>query len=539
MFVITVSEKNGPSQTLQFDQNEVAIGRVQSNDIVLPKSNISKQHARIVRNGSHFALIDVKSTNGTFVNGKRIEGPYDLNDGDRIFVGDFTLEVQDDPAPASAANDLPQADAALLDSDWNTAAPAGGAFDDDWGRDDGDESGAAAGPANDPSLDLGMTAQGPGLRRSPASPSQAESAAPAHGEMLPGLELVNHWMHDDAVRQVFVNGPSQIYVEKNGKWAKTAQAFASKQDLLRVVMRMMDSLEGRVDKSSPVAAGRLKDGSRMSVVLPPWSVDGPCFTLRKPASEALQIDDLVATETLSAAMAIFLETCVAARRNIIVAGGADTGKTTTLNVLSGFVAALERIATVEHFSEIKLEHKNVIHLQARPYDGQRKEEISIRELLRAALQLGPDRVIVGECRGAEALDLLRAIAAGHDGALTSLQAQDARDALTRMETMARAGASEAELPAHSVRELIARSIDVVVYQRRFPDGSRRVTEIAEVTGLTGETIAVQDLFLFDYKGMDAHGKLVGQFHATGAVPNFYDDLRALGFELDATIFEGR
>jgi len=601
MFTVIVSEKGGEAQTLRFDRSEVTIGRIQGNDVVLPKSNISKKHARIVRNDGGFVVIDSKSTNGTYVNGKRIEAPYDLKHGDRVYVGDFIIEVmQGDGAQRQPARG---ADDAFTDDDWADKAPAPPVADD-WAKDDGG-LGIGVPPGVGAAADLGADiGNAPALAREQMkstrrmmAPSElagrAGSVKAVHERLLATLDLrrlavermdeaelrqrtrkavdeiiatmvaekdlppdtdraalakdvldealglgpLEELLDDDSVNEIIVNGAANVYVERGGRLERSERTFSSDRAVLGVIERIVAPLGRRIDESSPMVDARLKDGSRVNAIIPPLALKGPCLTIRKFTREPLQIDDLVASATLSPEVASFLETCVLARKNIVISGGTGSGKTTTLNVLSGFIPESERIITIEDAAELKLEQEHVVALEARPPNIEGKGAVTIRDLVRNALRMRPDRIVVGECRGGEALDMLQAMNTGHEGSLTTVHANGPRDALSRLETMVLM--SGMELPLRAIRDQIASAVDVVVQQTRFPDGSRRVTHVSEVTGIEGDVVSMQDLFVFTQRGFDQSGKVQGTLGPTGAVPRFYEDLQAVGIEADRSIFQPR
>jgi pilus assembly protein CpaF len=350
-----------------------------------------------------------------------------------------------------------------------------------------------------------------------------------------GLGPLEELLSDDSVTEILVNGPSQVWVEREGKLTLTDRRFSSDQAVLGVIERIVAPIGRRVDESSPMVDARLKDGSRVNAIVPPLSLRGPCLTIRKFTREPMQIDDLVAKGTLTAEIATFLETCVKARKNMVISGGTGSGKTTTLNVLSSFIPEGERIITIEDAAELKLEQPHVVSLESRPPNVEGKGAIAIRDLVRNALRMRPDRIVVGECRGGEALDMLQAMNTGHDGSLTTVHANGPRDALSRLETMVLM--SGMELPLRAIRDQIASAVDIVVQQIRFPDGSRKVTHVSEITGIEGDVIAMQDLFVFEQKGFDADGRVTGRYRATGVIPRFYETLKAMGIKADLSIFQ--
>jgi pilus assembly protein CpaF len=352
-----------------------------------------------------------------------------------------------------------------------------------------------------------------------------------------GLGPLEELLDDDGVTEIIVNGADSVYVERDGRLERSERTFSSDRAVLGVIERIVAPIGRRIDESSPMVDARLKDGSRVNAIIPPLAIKGPCLTIRKFTREPLQIDDLVTSSTLTPEVATFLETCVLARKNIVISGGTGSGKTTTLNVLSGFIPESERIITIEDAAELKLEQEHVVALESRPPNIEGKGAVTIRDLVRNALRMRPDRVVVGECRGGEALDMLQAMNTGHEGSLTTVHANGPRDALSRLETMVLM--SGMELPLRAIRDQIASAVDIVVQQTRFPDGSRRVTHVSEVTGMEGDVVSMQDLFVFTQRGFDRSGKVQGTLAPTGAMPRFYEDLEAQGLEADRSIFQPR
>ena len=324
------------------------------------------------------------------------------------------------------------------------------------------------------------------------TPQQGERLAEAVLSELIGLGPLDPLLLDTSVTEIMVNGPNTVYVERGGKLSRSDTVFDDEAHLRRLIERMLSPLGRRADESSPLADGRLPDGSRFNIVLPPLAVNGPVLTIRKFAREPLTMADLVAFGTLTEDAASFLRTCITGRMNILVSGGTGSGKTSTLGAMSSFIPETERVVTIEDAAELRLQQAHVVTLESRPANLEGKGEITIRQLVRNALRMRPDRIIVGEVRGAEALDLLMALNTGHDGSLSTIHANSPRDALARLETMTlMAGVN---LPLRAVREQIASAVHLVVHQQRLRDGSRRITHIAEIVGLCGESIEIRELF---------------------------------------------
>ena len=324
-------------------------------------------------------------------------------------------------------------------------------------------------------------------------------------------------LHDDSISEVMVNGAGQIYIERKGQLSRSDVTFASEADLIRVIREIAAFVGRRIDDDSPMVDCRLPDGSRVNAIIPPLAIDGASLTIRKFARDPFTVQDLISFGTLTAEAAGFLEACVKAHFNVLVAGGTGSGKTTTLNVLSAFIPDTERVVTIEDAAELQLRQPHKVRLESRPARIDGSGRISIRDLVVNALRMRPDRIVIGECRSGEALDMLQAMNTGHDGSLTTIHANSPRDTLSRLETLVLM--SGVDLPQRAIREQIASAIHLIVQQSRLRDGSRRITNITEVVGREGDTITLQDVFLFEDSGMDGNGRLQGKLSPTGIRPN--------------------
>lgn len=351
---------------------------------------------------------------------------------------------------------------------------------------------------------------------------------------LLGLGPLEPLLQNDSITEIMVNGPRQIFIEQSGKLKLTDVHFYDNAHLMNIIERILTPLGRRVDESSPLVDARLADGSRVNIIIPPLSLVGPAVTIRKFSKRALSIEDLVDFGTLSEDMAMFLDACVRARLNILVSGGTGSGKTTTLNVLSSFIPATDRIVTIEDAAELRLQQTHVVTLESRPANLEGNGAITIRDLVRNALRMRPDRIIVGEVRSGEALDMLQAMNTGHDGSLTTAHANTPRDVVSRLETMVLMAGME--LPVRAVRTQISSAIDLIIQQSRIRDGSRKITYITEVQGMEGETIVLQDLFRYVQDEIDERGKSVGHYESLGLMPNFMDKFQMNGVDLPRTFF---
>lgn len=351
---------------------------------------------------------------------------------------------------------------------------------------------------------------------------------------LLGLGPLEPLLQNDSITEIMVNGPKQIFIEQKGKLKLTDVHFYNNSHLMNIIERILTPLGRRVDESSPLVDARLADGSRVNIIIPPLSLVGPAVTIRKFSKKALAIEDLVNFGTLSNDMATFLDACVRARLNILVSGGTGSGKTTTLNVLSSFIPATDRIVTIEDAAELRLQQTHVVTLESRPANLEGNGAITIRDLVKNALRMRPDRIIVGEVRAGEALDMLQAMNTGHDGSLTTAHANTPRDILSRLETMVLMAGME--LPVRAVRTQISSAIDLIIQQSRIRDGSRKITHITEVQGMEGDTIVLQDLFRYVQEKIDERGKSVGHFESMGLMPNFMDKFQMNGVDLPKSFF---
>lgn len=352
-------------------------------------------------------------------------------------------------------------------------------------------------------------------------------------EML-GLGPIEILLKDPSVTEVMVNGPKKIFVERNGRLQLTDVQFHDDSHVMNIIERILYPIGRHIDEAVPLVDARLEDGSRVNIIIPPLSLIGPCITIRKFANRALSVEDLISFGTLDRKMADFIKACIQARINILVSGGTGSGKTTTLNVLSSFIPENERIVTIEDAAELRLQQEHVVTLESRPANIEGSGEITIRDLVKNALRMRPDRIIVGEVRGGEALDMLQAMNTGHDGSLTTAHANSPRDALSRLETMVLMAGFE--MPIKAIREQISSAIELVLQQSRLKDGSRKITHITEIQHMEGEIITTQELFRFEQTGMDENGKLMGHFVATGMQPGFMEKFQINGVSLPDNFF---
>jgi pilus assembly protein CpaF len=352
-----------------------------------------------------------------------------------------------------------------------------------------------------------------------------------------GYGPIDRLLREPTVNEVMINGPDKVYIERDGKIQLTDVRFVDESHLRRIIDKIVSQVGRRVDEATPMVDARLPDGSRVNVVVHPLAIGGPFMTIRRFATDPFRVDDLIAMATLTAQTAHFMDACVRGRLNVVVSGGTGTGKTTLLNVLSSFIPADERIVTIEDAKELQLQQPHVLSMEGRPPNIEGKGEVRIRDLVRNSLRMRPDRIVVGEVRGAESLDMLQAMNTGHDGSLTTVHSNSPRDTLSRVETMALMAGMD--LPVRVIREQMASALDLIVHLSRLRDGTRRVTHISEVMGMEGDVIVLQDLYLFDYgMGFADDGKFLGQLKSTGIRPSVGDRLANYGITLDASLFAG-
>ncbi len=350
-----------------------------------------------------------------------------------------------------------------------------------------------------------------------------------------GLGPIEALLADETVTEIMVNRFDDIYTERAGKLALSDVTFSSDHAVMAAIERIVSPLGRRIDESSPMVDARLKDGSRVNAIIPPLAINGPCLTIRKFSKKKLTDIDMINFGSINEEMVALLKIAVKQKKNIIISGGTGSGKTTLLNILSNFIPSTERIVTVEDAAELQLNQPHLVSLEARPANMEGKGAITIRELVKNCLRMRPDRIVVGECRGGEALDMLQAMNTGHDGSLTTVHANTSRDVISRLEVMVMM--SGMDLPIQSIREQVASSVDLIVQQSRYADGSRKVNQITEITGVEGGIVQMADIFRYNQRGFDENGKVIGEYAATGNIPEFYEDLQERGLSVDMSIFQ--
>jgi pilus assembly protein CpaF len=369
----------------------------------------------------------------------------------------------------------------------------------------------------------------------PLSTSEKERLVSDVQHELFGLGPLEPLLADPTISDILVNSHSTIYIERQGKLERSEVAFKDDEHLMRVIERIVSTVGRRIDESSPMVDARLRDGSRVNAIIPPLSIDGPVLSIRRFGAEPLKMAKLIEHKALTKDIADMLQMCVTARLNTLISGGTGAGKTTLLNALSAYIPEYERIVTIEDSAELQLQQPHVVRLETRPPNIEGKGEVTQRDLVRNALRMRPDRIVIGEVRGGEAIDMLQAMNTGHDGSLTTIHANTTRDALSRLETMIQM--TGMRMSERAMRQQVASAIDLVLQVARLSDGTRRVTSISEITGMEGETITMQEVFQFERTGVTAQGEVIGRFRPTGIRPRFAEKLKSCGMQLPRVFFE--
>lgn len=532
------------SSELDFD-GDVLIGKSTQCDLQLKGWFIAAKHALLRSTPNGVLIQDLeRGTNGTYVNGKRIDyyGPIKFDD-DVIEIAGYSIKILSDQqieVPVDSiepANTIVSIESQKSTNDlyivWLKKIHQLLVEKMDLRRKDvskmSDEEFRAE---TTEVLDKILTDQ---LSEFPHALQMAKLKKMVLDEAI-GLGPLEDLLSDDSVSEIMVNAKDEIFIERQGLIVQSGLVFSSNRAVIDTIERIVSPIGRRIDESSPMVDARLKDGSRVNAIIPPLAIKGPSITIRKFPKKNLTIDDLVDFTSMTLEMANFLKVCVLHKKNIIVSGGTGSGKTTLLNVLANFIVQGERIITIEDAAELRLNHNHLVSLESRPSNSEGKGLVAIRDLVKNSLRMRPDRIIIGECRGAEALDMLQAMNTGHEGSLTTLHANTPRDALARMETMILMAGMD--LPLAAIREQIVSAVDIIVQQTRFSCGTRKITYITEVTGIESGKIQIQDLFKFQKERLDEKSRVVGHFRHCDAIPSFYDDLVEAGVALDRTIFGG-
>jgi pilus assembly protein CpaF len=557
------------------DEGEYRIGRSRSSDIHLDDISVSSTHAILRFEGSALFLEDQGSTNGTFVDDTRLARPLKLSAGLVVKMGEYLLSFEKLANGQEKAPPLPKKLEEIKTPQLHFSAeeivsktpppaapivphlnaPIDQPFTDAQNKKRDQYRGfrqeihqelfkrmdlkrmMMTGLKDNELSDKARKAIDEIIEskseKIPKGISKGQVANDVYDEAM-GLGPLEPFLADPEVTEVMVNGPYSIYYEKKGRLVLSESQFLDDQQLLGIIERIVAPIGRRIDESQPMVDARLKDGSRVNAIIAPLSLKGPCVTIRKFSKIPYKITDLIQFGSTTVEMAEFFKIAVQLRKNILISGGTGSGKTTLLNVMSSFLPTTDRIVTIEDAAELRLNQHHVISLEARPPNIEGKGAVMIRDLVRNALRMRPDRIVVGECRGGEALDMLQAMNTGHDGSLTTAHANSPRDALSRMETMVLMAGME--LPVKAIREQVASAIHLIIQQDRFSDGTRKITSVTEIVGMENDVITMQELFKYVQTGIDEKGNVVGYFTATGGVPTFMDEIRVRGLALDPQIF---
>ncbi len=531
MLLITVDQAGQPTRTVRVDRTPCRIGRSRDCELPLASWRIGRVHAEIHVSGRAARIVDAGTLGGTVVNGERIVEFGPLSAADRIELGGFVLHVQPEQ-PGAGPGDAADPGAPRSSVGWRRIVHRHLLQTIDLRRRDlrlADPDGLRAEIRALVEQLLVDTIALPGdVDREALIVDVIDEAI--------GLGPLERLLADASIGEIMVNAADEIWIERDGRLQRHPGAFSDDDAVRGIIDRIVAPLGRRIDESSPMVDARLPDGSRVNAIIPPLAIRGPALTIRRFNRALLRPEDLLAVGAASPEMLAFLAVCVERRRNVVISGGTSSGKTTLLNVLSNLIPGGERIVTIEDAAELTLRHAHLVQLEGRPPNLEQRGAVTIRDLVRNALRMRPDRIVVGECRGGEALDMLQAMNTGHDGSLTTVHANSPRDVVSRLEVMTLMAGMN--LPVQAIREQIASAVDVVVHQARFADGSRRIVSIMEVTGIEAARVQMQPLFEFRARGSRRDGRVDGGFHACGTVPTFYEALREAGVPLDLTPFAG-
>ena len=532
------------------------IGKDSDCEVPLAGWRVSRRHAEVFVSNDKVFVRDLDSTFGTLVNDRKLEQAHPLADGDEIRIGSHSLKVQwhrpgsespaDEPQPATSAPVAAPATAIESPAPIAPAAPPAASEEHYRVRkllhDRLLEAFDVRRTDTHRMADTDLRELTERLIRDliqrmadelPPDLDRQQLLEEVRDEAI-GLGPLEPLLADPTITEIMVNRHDEVFVERAGQLQRWPAVFTSDRAVQGIIERIVAPIGRRIDESSPMVDARLKDGSRVNAVIPPLALKGPSITIRKFSKRKLGAEDLLKFGSASPSMIEFLRVCVEQRKNMLISGGTGSGKTTLLNILSNFIPGGERIVTIEDAAELQLHHANIVSLEARPANIEGKGHISIRELVKNSLRMRPDRVVVGECRGGEALDMLQAMNTGHDGSLTTAHANSPRDMLARLEVMVLMAGMD--LPVTAIREQVASALDIIVQQTRFACGTRKITSIVEVTGVESGKIQLQEVFAFVQSGIDARGKTQGHFTGRGFVPEFYDELARIGVPLDINIF---
>ncbi|MDP7129427.1 MAG: ATPase, T2SS/T4P/T4SS family, partial [Planctomycetota bacterium] len=516
---------------LKLSKTPFKVGRKKDNDLILPHESVSSHHCQITMDGESVHVMDLDSTAGTLLNESKVDDLRLFSAGDKVLVGKFKLELLEESGFDSESQESLEEELPFPETVSDTSsARKGTVITRELRR---RIHGKLQNHPELVKLDFASTAFEVLRARTKeiinqllsdeiASDFQDDALVAELLDEALGYGPLEMFLEDETVDEVMINNFDTIFIEQKGRITQTDKSFTDVDQLMNIIRRILAPIGRRIDESSPMVDARLPDGSRVNAIIPPLSLIGPVVTIRKFPSKRFDIHDLIQRDSLTENMAVFLRLAVQYRRNVLVSGGTGSGKTTLLNVLSSFIPEEERIVSIEDAAELRLHQPHVIPLEAKPANIEGEGAIPVRKLLVNSLRMRPDRIIIGECRGGEALDMLQAMNTGHDGSLTTLHANSARDALNRLETLVLMAGMD--LPVKAIRDQIASAVHIIIHQARMPDGTRKIISISELTGQEGDAIIMQDLFRFESSGQDDDGVIIGKYRATGAVPKFVHEL---------------
>jgi pilus assembly protein CpaF len=545
-FQIEIQLPDKKKQQYYLSKGTYPLGSEEGNKIIIPDHTVSKKHALLMLHSDGIYLEDLNSSNGTYVNGKEIKSKSKINQEDKITVGNCVIVIkqneQSNQAKESIKNKKPDTDIKNKKENINKRIVKQKSVikkqihNKLLERLDIKRLTVSRIQEKDLNEKVRETIKDIVSEVSSRLPSGIEPQGlikEIYDEAV-GLGPLEDLLANPEITEIMVNKYDQIYIEKNGALQLSDKMFMDDNSVLAIIERIVAPIGRRIDESQPYVDARLKDGSRVNAIIPPLSLTGPTVTIRKFSKEPFTIKNLINFGTVNADMAEFFKTCILLRKNIIVSGGTGSGKTTFLNVMGLFLPHNERIVTIEDSAELRLGQSHLIRLESRPPNIEGKGAITIRDLLRNALRMRPDRLIIGECRGGEALDMLQAMNTGHDGSMTTVHANSPRDVISRLETMVLM--SGIDLPSRAIREQIASAVDLIIHTARLSDGSRKAMKVTEAVGIEGDRITMQDIFTFNQEGLDESGKVKGNFAATGTVPTFTEEIKRRGLSIDLTMF---
>lgn len=553
---LDIRRPDGRVTTVPVEEGVYTVGRDTDCNVHLPHADVDPRHAILTVADAGCSVEDLASTSGTFVAGRRVGGHAEITPGAEVTIGPFVVAIGLHGGAVPAAHDALSPDLAPLSESADSvgAEPVETPVPREAAQTRAirqqihtellkrlDIKRLAASHIDEAELrERALATIGAIVRdvrdRLPHGIDPQALTRQIYNEAV-GLGPLVDLLDDPEITEIMVNGHNHVYVERKGRLERSPLTFLDDASVMAIIERIVSPLGRRVDESSPYVDARLPDGSRVNAIIPPLSLTGPSLTIRKFSKTPFTEEDFIRFGTLTSDIVEFARLCVLLRKNIVISGGTGSGKTSLLNVLSGFLPEDERIVTIEDAAELRLGQEHVVRLEARPPNIEGRGQITIRDLVRNALRMRPDRVVVGECRGSEALDMLQAMNTGHDGSLTTVHANTPRDVISRLETMVLM--SGMELPVRAIREQIAAAIDLIVHESRMSDGRRKVTQVSEVIGLEGEQVVMQDLFEFVQTGVTGNGVVEGHFRPTGSVPTFIDQIESRGLTIDRAMFAPR